>query len=151
RLWFAAPVVVVNLIGLVMVAPTVHAQSNDPGGAQIGQDPSVKRSIAEAFIAGKERTSGGTFDSSYRTAVVNKLSSLSLDALNQIEAGGGGTGVQAYASSGVDLVFVPVTPCRVIDTRSGSPIAAGTTRNFLIAGGCGVPFGPATAVAINFV
>ncbi|SDD58394.1 hypothetical protein [Aquimonas voraii] len=30
-----------------------------------------------------------------------------------------------------DLVFVPVTPCRIIDTRvAGGPIAANTTRNF---------------------
>lgn len=30
-----------------------------------------------------------------------------------------------------DLIFVPVTPCRILDTRvAGGPIAANTTRNF---------------------
>jgi hypothetical protein len=150
KLWFWALVAACSLAGF-LIAPSVDAQSNDPGAAQVGQDPAVKQSIAEAFIAGKEGASGRAFDPRYRVAVLNKLASLPLDALNRLEVGSGGTGIQAYGSSGVDLVFVPVTPCRVIDTRSGSPIAAGATMNFVVAGACGVPFGPATAVAINFV
>jgi hypothetical protein len=63
----------------------------------------------------------------------------------------------------VDLVFTPVAPCRIIDTRSaGGPIGANTTRNFAVAGttgfgaqggnatGCGIPEGAAAAV-INYV
>jgi hypothetical protein len=69
-----------------------------------------------------------------------------------------------------DLLFVPLPPCRVIDTRlSGNGIiTAGSTRDFWIAGtddfsgqggsstGCGVPLSPtsqpiAAAVAINLV
>ncbi len=63
----------------------------------------------------------------------------------------------------VDLVFTPVTPCRIIDTRlAGGPIAGGTTRNFAVAGatgfaaqggnaaGCGIPAG-APAAVINYV
>jgi hypothetical protein len=63
-----------------------------------------------------------------------------------------------------DLLFTPVAPCRIIDTRAsvGGPMLAGTVRPFLVAGtggfttqggndgGCGVPEG-ATAVAINIV
>lgn len=58
-------------------------------------------------------------------------------------------------------VFVPVTPCRVVDTRhGGGAIVDSATRNFYVAGtanfpaqgghsgGCGVPVG-ATAVAVN--
>jgi hypothetical protein len=75
----------------------------------------------------------------------------------------------ALGSSLTDLVFVPLPPCRIIDTRlgSGGPIAAGTTRDFQVAGltefppqggtggGCGVPPGTAEpvapAVVVNFV
>lgn len=55
--------------------------------------------------------------------------------------------------------FIPVTPCRVIDTRAGSGFPAGygppsmpggqTQRSFTIAGQCGVP-GAASAVSFNF-
>src|SRR5205823_12372918 len=35
------------------------------------------------------------------------------------------------ASATSDLVFVPIVPCRVVDTRNtGSPVAAGTTATF---------------------
>lgn len=69
-----------------------------------------------------------------------------------------------------DLLFVPVEPCRIIDTRltgAGGMLFPGTPRNFEVAGtanfesqggrpgGCGVPLGAATplaaAVVINFV
>jgi hypothetical protein len=67
-----------------------------------------------------------------------------------------------------ELLFVPVAPCRVIDTRrSGGSLAAGTQRDFVVsgtddfpaqggaAGGCGIPTGAllplASAVAINFI
>jgi hypothetical protein len=65
--------------------------------------------------------------------------------------------------SQADLVYTPVAPCRIIDTRlAGGPIAGGTGRNFRVTGtdlsaqggsatGCGIPFGPATAAVINFV
>ena len=75
----------------------------------------------------------------------------------------------ALGSSLSDLVFVPLAPCRIIDTRlgSGGPLAAGVTRDFQVAGvtefppqggnqgGCGVPPGSAEpvapAVVVNFV
>jgi hypothetical protein len=59
-----------------------------------------------------------------------------------------------------ELVFVPLPPCRVIDTRlGGGMLAPGVTRHFEIAGsanfaaqggnasGCGVPLGATTPVA----
>jgi hypothetical protein len=65
--------------------------------------------------------------------------------------------------SQADLVYTPVTPCRIIDTRlAGGPMAGGTTRSFRVTGtdlsaqggsatGCGIPAGAATAAVINFV
>ncbi len=48
------------------------------------------------------------------------------------------TDVRLPTSVTVDLVFTPVTPCRIIDTRlAGGPIAGGTTRNFAVAGAAG--------------
>lgn len=63
-----------------------------------------------------------------------------------------------------DLLYTPLAPCRIIDTRltPAGMIAAGTSRDFMVAGttgfdtqggtagGCGVPHG-AMAVAVNFV
>jgi hypothetical protein len=45
------------------------------------------------------------------------------------------------------LSFYTVTPCRVFDTRSGSPLSAGTTL-FQVAGKCGIPAG-AKSVSAN--
>ncbi|HEY7511252.1 MAG TPA: hypothetical protein VIG50_13415, partial [Vicinamibacteria bacterium] len=61
-----------------------------------------------------------------------------------------------------DLVFTPVAPCRAIDTRfaAGGKLVAGVPRDFDIAGtlsdqggltDCLIPFGPATAIAVNLV
>lgn len=67
-----------------------------------------------------------------------------------------------------DLLFVPVEPCRIIDTRlAGGMLAPGSQRHFEVAGtanfesqggnagGCDVPLGAATplaaAVVINFI
>ena len=70
----------------------------------------------------------------------------------------------AFGDSAADLVFTPVAPCRILDTRSSVAgiMIGGTQRNFLVtgttnfpdqggtAGGCGIPAGRATAVVINF-
>jgi hypothetical protein len=45
--------------------------------------------------------------------------------------------------------FFTLTPCRRLDTRSGSPLGCGTNNTFTLTGGsCGVPAG-ARAVAAN--
>lgn len=73
-----------------------------------------------------------------------------------------GTGeIVAAAATSSDQVFVPITPCRVADTRAaGGQMAADETRDFYItgssgfetqggtSGGCGVPAN-ASAVEIN--
>jgi hypothetical protein len=68
--------------------------------------------------------------------------------------------VNSLGDSQADLVYTPVTPCRIIDTRlAGGAIAAGTTRSFKVTGdttsqggaNCGIPYGPTTAAVVNFV
>jgi len=47
---------------------------------------------------------------------------------------------QSGASPSNPLQFVPVPPCRVVDTRNGQPIQGGTSQSFPIQGGaCGIP------------
>jgi hypothetical protein len=60
-----------------------------------------------------------------------------------------------------DLVYTPISPCRIVDTRvAGGAIAGGTTRSFDVDGStfvaqggknasCGIPLGVAQAVAMN--
>jgi hypothetical protein len=66
-----------------------------------------------------------------------------------------------------NLLFVPVPPCRIIDTRATGPLtgalAAGETRSFLVTGnanfpqqggqvgGCGIPEGASTPLAADIV
>jgi hypothetical protein len=89
------------------------------------------------------------------------------------EGADGDAPVQAVTANAVgdansDLLFVPLAPCRIIDTRvGGGKIASGATRDFVVAGtsgfsaqggnasGCGVPEGAtsplAAAVMVNIV
>jgi hypothetical protein len=48
------------------------------------------------------------------------------------------------------LQFFPVTPCRLVDTRSGNPIQGGTSENFIVPqlGNCGIPTS-AAAYSLN--
>jgi hypothetical protein len=68
------------------------------------------------------------------------------------------TGRSALIAAYPPLPFIPVTPCRVADTRVGfgfsgqyGPpfMAGGVPRSFMIWGQCGIPVG-ATAVSFNF-
>ncbi len=79
------------------------------------------------------------------------------------QTGEDGLGLNDLGDSQADLVYTPVTPCRIIDTRlAGGALKAGQTRSFLVTGddfssqggkatGCGVPYGSSTAAMINFV
>lgn len=46
------------------------------------------------------------------------------------------------------LLYHPLTPCRVVDTRSGSPLQNGVPQTFALHGVCGIP-ATAPAVALN--
>jgi hypothetical protein len=61
-----------------------------------------------------------------------------------------------------EMHFVPITPCRIVDTRPGTKLGAGAQRAFYVTGatgfagqggnssGCGIPAG-ATAIAVNLL
>jgi hypothetical protein len=42
--------------------------------------------------------------------------------------------------------FQTLTPCRIADTRTSTPLAVNTTRNFTVQGVCGVPAGASAAL-----
>jgi uncharacterized repeat protein (TIGR03803 family) len=48
------------------------------------------------------------------------------------------------------IQLIPVTPCRLVDTRGGNPIQGGTSQNFIIPqlGGCSIP-NNAAAYSLN--
>jgi len=123
-----------------------------------------REAAAGSIVAREEAAAGRAFDPGYRAEALRKLASLTPSELQSIQSqSGAGLGIKAFGSSQADLVFTPVTPCRIIDTRvAGGPITGGTQRNFIAAGGpftsqggsnsdCGVPFGPATAVQVNLI
>jgi len=123
--------------------------------------------VAESIIAREEAAAGRAFDPAFRAKAKADLASRSLGEMAVVQKRGVGLVPESPytlgASSGADLVFTPVTPCRIINTRlAGGPILAGTTRSFFaagsgftsqggVAGSCGVPFGPTTAVVVNIV
>ena len=99
--------------------------------------------------------------STFRDADISNLelaaSAVDYDSMSRALLGGGltpasGMTTKALGSPGSDLVFTPITPCRIVDTRNaGGMIAANTMRSFVAytatdfvaqggaAGDCGIP------------
>lgn len=158
------------LIGAFSLAPSVHAQAfRTQSGAQpvadlSSENAAEKEALAESIVA-RQEAAGKQLDRAFRAHVTSDLASRPLEELLAIQKGAGLVpGPQVLGgSSAADLVYTPVAPCRIIDTRVvGGPIAAGAQRSFYAAvnnystqGGsattCGIPFGPATAVVVNVV
>jgi len=67
-------------------------------------------------------------------------------------ANDGTTGFEPWAvpRAALDLgsSFYTVKPCRLVDTRNGTPLVTGTPRAFAVTGGCGIP-PTAKAIAVN--
>jgi hypothetical protein len=105
----------------------------------------------EAILAAREAEAGRAVDSGQRASVLARMAGLEAP--------------HAIGDSAADLVFTPLAPCRVVDTRAPTAgiLVAGTPREFVVAGdgalfasqggqagGCGVPVG-ATAAMLNLV
>lgn len=66
-----------------------------------------------------------------RAAEAKNFDAMNDALLGKTSASGEGGSTQAFGDIGTDLVYVPITPCRIIDTRvAGGAIAANTVRNF---------------------
>jgi hypothetical protein len=100
--------------------------------------------------------------------ILSRLTAEQVEALAESDAPVQNVTANAVGDAESDLLFVPLAPCRIIDTRlGGGIITAGSTRAFRAAGtsgfeaqggksgGCGVPIGAsspvAAAVMINLV
>ena len=144
--------VVVSALGWILIAVT-------PLGAQVAQEGTERVALAESVIAREEAASERAFDPSFRAKAKELLASLPLAELLS-QTGENGLGLNTLGDSQADLVYTPVTPCRIIDTRSaGGTLSPGVPRSFKVTGdttaqggaNCGIPFGPATSAMINFV
>ena len=60
---------------------------------------------------------------------------------SSIQPSPGGGGDVFVTKIGAQRSFYTVTPCRVFDTRGGTPLSAGETRVFQVSGLCGIPAG----------
>ncbi len=156
-----------GVIALALVLATARLGS---AGAQETSAVSLlaqRGGLAESILAAKERALGEPFDASMRASLKSRMESLSLEQLKALlEQGESANLPLALGSVTSDLVYTPVTPCRVFDSRVSAggpgPIAANSQRNVLVTGtigfpsqggavgGCGVPVG-ATSAIINFV
>jgi len=136
-----------------------------PGNAQVAlswtassgaTSYNVYRGTAAGAESGTAIATGITLTSYTDSSVANgTLYFYKVAAVN-----GGGTSPLSNEASATPeppsaLRFIPITPCRVVDTRYsngafGSPaLAAGATRDFAIpSGGCGIPAG-AAAYSLN--
>jgi hypothetical protein len=125
----------------------------------------LKEARAESILL-REEGRGRPFDAAFRAEIKARLAQASMEALDLVDRRGYGLlpEPRALGDSSADLVYTPVAPCRIIDTRLvGAPLAAGFDRSFYVAGmdgfagqggssaGCELPRGPATAAVVNFV
>jgi uncharacterized repeat protein (TIGR03803 family) len=62
----------------------------------------------------------------------------------------GGTVFRLAGPAPAAMQFVPLTPCRLVDTRKGQPLPGGTSQDFIIPqlGGCNIPSN-AAAYSLN--
>lgn len=135
--WLPAALVLVTLVGAAEAAP------DDGDRARLGQeivrkwsahvgktyrmDPEVwAREMAPAF-------SEATMEELVAAAAAPDFNSMSQLMLGRQPLAGAqdSDGTLALGDVATDLVFVPIAPCRIIDTRlAGGPIIAGGTRHF---------------------
>lgn len=162
-------------VGALQLPPPSSAQVRGSRAAQAAREAEQPakapqgQALAEPIGAARPTASGRAFDAGYRKELVGQLATLPLARLESMLAAEpaadlGDPVPGNIGDTNADLVFTPLTPCRIIDTRlSGGIMPASTTRDFFVAGatgftgqggnasGCNVPDGPATAVMINFV
>jgi hypothetical protein len=132
------------------------------------QKATQKAVLAESVVALRESATGRRYNPAYRASLKSALISLPTARLESLKnAGGKGSlGLDAVGDISTNLVYTPVTPCRLFDTRYSTAgiLVGGTQRNFQVtdyslvdfttqggtSGGCGIPYGTGTSVMINF-
>jgi len=153
-----------------MAAPEVKTSEDAPA-----REPARRQELTQSILAARQAASGRRFSERLRASMADKLALLTPDQLEGLaNAGALGdidalvretVGPRALGDTDADLVFTPVSPCRIVNTTvTGSPIPANATRSFFVngsaagtfesqggtAGGCGIP-DDATSVEMNFI
>jgi hypothetical protein len=155
--------------------PSAAQQELDQAQQQIQQD---KAGFAAAIVARWENAAraSGKWDPNYAVGTYGALMKLGPEnllaagqatsyeeLLDALALGSLAQVPQTLGSFSNDLVYTPINPCRIVDTRNiFSPIIAGSVRNFDVdnpasfafqggfPGACpGMPFGVASAVAVT--
>jgi len=100
------------------------------GTSARGWGERMQATFANADIANLERAAGAVSFREMNEALLGSAGSV--EVIGGAPAAVGEVGTKALGSPGSDLVYTPLTPCRIIDTRlRGGPLAANTTRSFL--------------------
>ena len=166
--------------GAVEPAPTAQERAEqtqriadaEKAVAELIQRSAARPAAAAAVAADARRIVAAMSDDERRDLLAGKDLSVALPAYQRVVTIASGRlqtiVAKAIGDSTSDLLFVPVQPCRVIDTRlAGGALAANVERDFQVTGsgslaaqggnasGCGIPQGSTTpeaaAVAINFI
>ena len=139
----------------------LHAGAWSPGENRVaspvtfnhGANPSA-RSAALTLLVGNGGTQGDRVTIGANADLVDSLdgsAGAGWDEPGPVAVtipGGEGTTVVQLISEEPGLDFHTVAPCRVADTRAGTPLAPGETREVDLAGICGIAPDPAAA-AVN--
>ncbi|HEX6739391.1 MAG TPA: hypothetical protein VF310_14030, partial [Vicinamibacteria bacterium] len=138
------------------------------GGAGAGNNPMTSEpEVPRASHTHSINTGGPSTDVSSGSSVADTDSAESIppyaDVLLCRKNSPAAPRPEALGDSSAQLLYTPVEPCRLIDTRgAGGSLAVGVPRDFSVTAadlgpqggsrtGCNVPPGPATAALVNFV
>jgi hypothetical protein len=133
------------------------------GTADAATPPDETARLVETLLQRSEALSGRPLEPAFRRTAARALAALPAPDLEARAAAGRGITPLALGDTSKQMLYTPVPPCRLIDTRqAGGPLAAGSGRDFRVSGtglqtqggnpaGCNVPHGPATSAIINFV
>ncbi len=154
------------------VALIVSARPSWAGELEAVRDASQRQALAAQIVQSWEAVQSRTPDKAWKNALRARIAEqFTLAELQAVPSGSlpqpsllaDGATVNRLGDSQADLVYTPVAPCRIVDTRlAGGILAPGASRDFWVTGAgftdqggvdgsCGVPLGPATAVMLNFV
>jgi hypothetical protein len=170
---------------LIPIAASVAAQDdgrppNDQRAEARLQDEAAARDLSRrqelvaTVLSVRETASGRRFGGDLRSRLAGLLLRVPTATVETFQQAGGlgdiealvrDANPQALGDPNADLVFTPVTPCRIINTTAaGGQIPANQQRTFFVngstagtfetqggtAGGCGIP-DDATSVEMNFI
>jgi hypothetical protein len=159
-------------IGLVAFAVAAVVAGRSWAGQDAVDDSAQRQTLAAQIVQSWEAVQTRTVDGAWKEALrariaeqftLAELQSVPNGSLPQASSPAEGAMTNRVGDSQADLVYTPVPPCRIVDTRNaGGIMAAGATRDFWVTGtgfgsqggvtgDCLVPFGPATAAMLNIV